>query len=107
MMITMPKPSRPPPVIPPSSVWVKPYSAPQMVRTPARTEKPTPDAKMAKKPAHKSRCAFEAVPLDIVGSFGVVEDSGARVERVKQRTRRVNHPADSAPPQAGQSPRRA
>src|SRR5262245_18156009 len=95
MMMT-PKPNRPPPVMPPSSVWVKPYSLPQRPRMPARTEKPTPEAKMAKKPAQSSRLAFGVVPLVMVpvrGAGGCGKSSAVQAERLSDRRGCVNTPA--------------
>ena len=54
----MPKPVRPPPVMAPSSVWVKPYCSAHWPRMPARIEKPTPAAAIAMKPAQRSRWAL-------------------------------------------------
>src|SRR5688572_13041307 len=59
MMI--PKPVRPPPVIWPRSLCVKPNWAPQSPRMPPRMENPTPAARMAMKPAQSSRLAFGAM----------------------------------------------
>src|SRR5277367_1712211 len=58
----MPKPVRPPPVMPPRSLWVKPNCVPQSLKMPPRTEKPTPAARMAMKPAKSRRFAFDAIP---------------------------------------------
>src|SRR5581483_5531770 len=57
-MMMKPKPTRPPPVMVPSSAWVKPYCRPQSTRMPPRTPKPTPAAKIEKKPAHNRRLAL-------------------------------------------------
>ncbi len=54
----MPKPVRPPPVMAPSSVCVKPYWLDHWPRMPARIENPTPEAMMAMNPAQSSRCEF-------------------------------------------------
>ncbi len=54
----MPKPVRPPPVIAPSSVWVKPYCSAHCPRMPARIENPTPEAMMAMNPAQSRRFEF-------------------------------------------------
>ena len=75
----MPKPVRPPPVMPPSSVWVKPYCSAHWPRMPARIENPTPEARMAMKPAQSRRLAFGSACLatggissrDIVGTPGL------------------------------------
>src|SRR4051812_35101644 len=56
----MPNPVNPPPVIAPSSVWVKPYCSPHWPRMPARIENPTPEARMAMNPAQSKRYAFGA-----------------------------------------------
>src|SRR3954447_14207965 len=56
----MPKPVRPPPVIWPSSVWVKPYCSAHCPRMPARIENPTPEARMAMNPAQSRRYALGA-----------------------------------------------
>src|SRR4051794_2334420 len=56
----MPKPVRPPPVIAPSSVWVKPYCSAHCPRMPARIENPTPEAMMAMNPAQSRRYALGA-----------------------------------------------
>src|SRR5437667_4334665 len=55
-MIVMPKPVSPPPVIRPSSPWVKPNCAPQSARMPLRMENPTPAATRVRKPAQNKRC---------------------------------------------------
>src|SRR5215471_19272129 len=76
MMIPKQNPVRPAPVMAPSSLAVKPNSEPQFARIPPRTPNPTPVARIATKPAHSSRAAFEVFPsrwifmLDSV--FGVV-----------------------------------
>src|SRR6266542_1704225 len=59
----MPKPVKPPPVIFPRSLCVNPNCVPQSPRIPPRMENPTPAAKMAMKPAHKSRYAWGATQL--------------------------------------------
>src|SRR5881394_1753269 len=59
----MPNPVRPPPVMFPRSLCVNPNCVPQSPRIPPRIENPTPAAKMAMKPAHKSRYAWGATPL--------------------------------------------
>src|SRR5262249_47949948 len=56
----MPKPVRPPPVIAPSSVCVKPYCSAHWPRMPARIENPTPDAMIAMNPAQSRRYALGA-----------------------------------------------
>jgi len=58
----MPKPVRPPPVMAPSSVWVKPYCSAHWPRIPPRIANPTPAARIAMKPAHKSREALGTTP---------------------------------------------
>src|SRR6185437_14037808 len=55
----MPNPVSPPPVISPRSVSVKWNCFPQSPRMPARTEKPTPSARIAMKPAQRIRCALD------------------------------------------------
>ena len=65
-IITNPKPVKPAPVMLPRSDWVKPNSLAQSTRMLPRTPKPTPEAKIAKKPAHKSRFALGTVPLSML-----------------------------------------
>ena len=57
-MMMKPKPARPPPEMSPSSFCVKPYWLAQSTRMLPRTPKPTPAAKMEKKPAHRRRLAL-------------------------------------------------
>src|SRR6187397_423543 len=58
MMMTKQNPEKPAPPMAPSCPAVKPYSAPQLSKMPPRIAKPTPAAKMAMKPAHRSRLAL-------------------------------------------------
>src|SRR5437667_409835 len=61
-MMVRPKPTRPPPVMPPSSVCVKPNCLLQSPRTPARTEKPMPAAISVRKLAQKRiMCVVETM----------------------------------------------
>src|SRR5207302_1289457 len=56
--ITRPKPHSPPPVMPPSSDFVKPNCPPQSPRMPLRIAKPTPFAKIVINPANSSQWAL-------------------------------------------------
>src|SRR5262245_34295054 len=68
MMMT-PKPQSAPPVNTPSVVLVKPNWAAQSFKIPARTPKPTPDAKIVKKPAQSSFFACGDVPFVMLRSL--------------------------------------
>ncbi len=61
MMTPKQKPVRPAPPMAPSCAPVKPNSAAHVARMPPRMPNPMPVARMARKPAHNSRWAFEAM----------------------------------------------
>src|SRR5262245_49973770 len=70
MMIPKQKPVKPPPEMRPSSSALKPYSLPQLSRMPPRMAKPTPAARMARKPAHSRRKALGAAISSPAGPSG-------------------------------------
>ncbi len=59
-MMAMPNPISPPPVMVPSSLWVKPNWLPQSLRMNPRTENPMPAAIRVKKLAQNRNCSFRA-----------------------------------------------
>src|SRR5688572_4834250 len=61
MMMPKQKPVNPAPPMAPSCAPVKPKSAAQLARMPPRMPKPMPAARMARKPAHSKRLAFDAI----------------------------------------------
>src|SRR5215211_6599874 len=58
-MIVIPKPISPPPVMVPSSDWVKPNCVPQSLRIAPRTENPMPAASSVAKLAQNRRLSLE------------------------------------------------
>src|SRR5262245_1800397 len=66
IMMPKQKPVKPAPLMLPNSVAVKPNSAPQLSRIPPRIAKPTPAARMAIKPAQRSRFALVGVMLSFL-----------------------------------------
>ncbi len=68
MMMPKQKPVKPAPVMSPISVSVKPNSPRQLSKNPPRIAKPTPAARIAKKPAQRRRFALGAMPLSMYRS---------------------------------------
>ena len=64
-MIASPKAARPPPVIVPSSLWVKLNCWPQSFRIAPRTEKPMPAAISVMKLAQNKTFSFLLGSLDV------------------------------------------
>lgn len=65
MMIPKQNPESPAPVIEPSCCALKLNSLAQLSKMPPRIAKPTPAAKIAMKPAHKSRWALGTMGPDV------------------------------------------
>ena len=69
-MIATPNPTRPPPVMPPSSLWVKPNWLPQSLRMNPRTENPMPAAIRVKKLAQNRILSFD--PGELPGEVALL-----------------------------------
>src|SRR6185369_14072207 len=93
MRMMMPNPVKPPPVMFPRSLWVNPNCVPQSPRIPPRMENPTPAAKMAMKPAHKSRYAWGATPLLFPLLIGFVSEVFVSAQELKRKRRQLDNRA--------------
>src|ERR1043166_2759387 len=70
MMMPKQKPGNPAPPMAPSCAPVKPKSAAQLAKMPPRIPKPMPAARIAMKPAKRSRFALGAIAFPLLIGFG-------------------------------------
>ena len=83
-MMAMPKPMRPPPEMPPSSVCVKPNWLPQSCSTKPRTEKPMPAAINVMKLDQNS--SFSFFPTTSLGGGEVADGCCIEIDSDMGRT---------------------